>query len=399
MKKTLTQGFLFLFLLSLTPRAEAIPAFARKYRISCQVCHSPSIPKLKPYGDEVAGAGFRLKEYQAPGYFVNTGDDKLSLLRDLPIAVRIDGFATYNFGNSEQADFGAPYLIKLLSGGELSDHLSYYFYFLMDERGEIAGVEDAYLMYNNLFNTDLDIYVGQFQVSDPLFKRELRLSLEDYQMYKSEIGLSNFNLEYDRGVMITWGLPTSTDLIVEVVNGNGLAEANPSLLFDKDKYKNVFTRISQDIGDYLRIGVAGYFGKENIDNSIGTTITNSSRYIGPDATLRVGDKWELNAQYLMRNDSHILIEEESDLMMDDVGTQGALGELIFSPKGDASSWYALAMFNWVESDFDPADYRSATIHAGYLLRRNVRLAAEYTQIFTDPDNTYGRVSLGFVSAF
>ncbi len=399
MKKTTLLLLLVFVMNGLIHEASAIPAFARKYRISCQVCHAPSIPKLKAYGDQVAGDGFRLKEYEAPGYFLNTGDDRLSLLRNFPIAVRIDGFVTYNMGNSGQEDFGAPYIIKLLSGGELSDHLSYYFYFLMDERGEIAGVEDAYLMYNNLFNTDLDIYLGQFQVSDPLFKRELRLTLEDYHLYTSQIGMSDFNLEYDRGLMVTWGLPTNTDLVLEVVNGNGLSEASPSMLFDKDKYKNLLGRVAQDFGEFLRIGITGYFGKENMTNGFGNSLTNSSYYLGPDASVKIGTKWELNAQYLMRNDDQVYVSPETNQTMENVETQGALGELIFSPKGDASTWYALAMYNYVESDFDPADYQSATLHAGYLLRRNVRLAAEYTRIFTNPDNTWGRVSLGFVSAF
>ena len=33
-------------------------------------------------------------------------------------------------------------------------------------------------MFNNLFHSDLDLYVRQFQVSDPLFKRELRLTFK-----------------------------------------------------------------------------------------------------------------------------------------------------------------------------------------------------------------------------
>ena len=37
--------------------ADAIPAFARKYRMSCTTCHAP-IPRLKEYGDEFAGNGF-----------------------------------------------------------------------------------------------------------------------------------------------------------------------------------------------------------------------------------------------------------------------------------------------------------------------------------------------------
>ena len=41
--------------------ADAVPAFARRYKISCNTCHAP-FPKLKPYGDDFAGAGFILQE-------------------------------------------------------------------------------------------------------------------------------------------------------------------------------------------------------------------------------------------------------------------------------------------------------------------------------------------------
>ncbi len=158
-------------------------------------------------------------------------------------------------------------------------------------------------------------------------------------------------------------------------------------------------RVAQDIGDFARIGVTGYFGKENLNNAAGYAVTNSSRYLGPDASFRFAGKWELNMQYLMRNDNKVLLSEDSDAAMNDINTQGAFGELIFSPRGDNSRWYALGMINWVDSDFNPADYRSATLHAGYLLRRNVRLSAEYTRVFTPSADAWGRFSLGFVSAF
>ena len=111
-------------------RADAIPAFARKYQISCQVCHSPALPRLKAFGEDFAGEGFRMTEYQSPRYFIQTGDERLSLLRELPLAIRFDGHVTYNFNGEGRADFATPYMLKIISGGELSDRLSYYFYFL-----------------------------------------------------------------------------------------------------------------------------------------------------------------------------------------------------------------------------------------------------------------------------
>jgi hypothetical protein len=270
------RNFIFTFLLTMalslvTEHTQATPAFARKYRLSCTTCHSPSIPKLKEYGDSFAGNGFRLEDEEAPRYYVPAGDEKLSLIRDFPLATRFDGFLTYNVNNSERADYQSPYIIKLLTGGELSDRLSYYFYFLFYERGEVAGVEDAFLMYNNIFGIDFDVYLGQFQVSDPLYKRELRLTLEDYRPYIAQIGTSGINLKYDKGVMLTLGLESGTTIVAEIINGNGIVVAE-NHVFDNDKYKNVMGRITQGIGDQLSIGAFGYYGKENLANTVGTEI-------------------------------------------------------------------------------------------------------------------------------
>jgi hypothetical protein len=360
-------------------------------------CHSPSIPKLKPYGDQFAGDGFKLSDYDAPRYFTETGDQKLSLIRNFPLAVRIDGYVQAVFDNDSKTDLSAPYLIKLLSGGEISENLAYYFYFYMDEHGEVAGVEDAFLMYDNLFNAELDIYLGQFQVSDPLFKRELRLTFEDYHPYTARIGLSDISMTYDKGIMITYDLPTGTGFVLEVVNGNGLSETGGLNLFDKDKYKSFLGRVSQGIGEAANVGLIGYYGKEEI-TSEGNMVTNQVSFFGSDASLSISEKWEINMQYLLRNDTEVLTPENTE-PVNDISTHGLMGEVIFSPEGDESEWYAVGLYNYVESDYNPADYHSATLHFGYLLRRNVRLGCEFTGVFTDPDNPRGRLSLGFTSAF
>ena len=386
--------------LMLAEVTNAIPAFARKYRMSCTTCHAPAAPSLKDYGDDYAGAGFKLEEYDAPGYYVDAGDDNLSLLRNFPVAVRLDGFATYNNGNNENVDFGSPYLMKFLSGGALSNKVSYYFYFYFNERGEVAGVEDAYLMYDNLFGTELDIMLGQFQVSDPLFKRELRLELEDYELYTSQIGTSQINMKYDRGVMLTYGFKTGTDIAVEIVNGNGLSHAGDFHIFDNDRHKNYMGRISQNIGEYFRVGAFAYTGKEKLTNNVNNTITNEVLIYGPDFTFNVDDKWNLNFQYTIRNDSEVFSNPNDLEAKEDIDTEGMMAELTYSPKAENSDWYLLTMYNKVASDYDPADYESLTFHAGYMLRRNVRLAGEYTyQLDGFEQSDFGRFSVGFVSAF
>jgi hypothetical protein len=378
----------------------SIPAFARKYKLSCQACHLP-IPRIKDYGDEFAGNGFKLPDKEAPRYYVETGDEELSLIRDFPLAVRMDAHIMYNNNNEEKSDFGVPYLVKLMSGGEITDDVAYYFYFYMNERGNVAGVEDAYIMFNNLFGTELDIYMGQLQVSDPLFKRELRLTLEDYNIYKMKPEGSRINLAYDRGLMLTYGLETGTDLIFEVVNGSGLNEADANKIFDNDEYKNIAGRVSQDLGDYFRLGAFGYYGKEALTVNDGTEInyTNEMNMVGVDLTISPSDNFELNLQAMERFDKHLITPGETSLEYRDVFTHGLLTELIFLPKGEDSKWYATGLFNWAETKDMHYWYRTATAHLGYVFRRNIRMVVEGTYDFSDCDNPYTRFSVGVVSAF
>lgn len=392
--KVASLALLFLFFMPVN-KINSIPAFARKYQISCQVCHSPAMPRLKGFGEEFAANGFRLTEYESPRYFIPVGDERLSLFRELPLAFRIDGFAFYNFNDERKADFGSPFVLKILSGGELSEKLSYYFYFLLNERGSVAGVEDAFLMYNDLFKTGITFYIGQFQASDPLFKSELRYTLEPYKIYDSKPGNSMASLKYERGVMFEKAFSTGTTLLAEIVNGSGIGEAGEGFVFDTDKHKNFLFRLSQEAGKNLSIGLFGYTGKEDlIGNSV--PFTSMITMFGPDIRLNFEDKLVLNLQYVRRTDSEVFL---GNLFANakDVLTSGGFAEVIYSPRGDMSKWYLTGLFNWVDSDLNELDYSSATLHAGYLLRRNLRLVSEYTYKFSGAE--YGKISAGFVSAF
>ena len=378
------------------PAVKGIPAFARKYQISCQVCHSPAMPRLKAFGDEFAGNGFRMTEYESPRHFIQTGDDRLSLFRELPVAIRMDGHVTYNFDNRGSTDVAAPFVVKILSGGEISDKLSYYFYFLFSERGEIAGLEDALLVYTDFLGTGINLTMGQFAVSDPLFKSELRYTLEPYKIYSSRPGTSTTDLKYDKGLIFDKGFSTGTTIVGQIVNGNGIGEADDGYLFDKDKYKNLMLRVNQEIGQFITVGFFGYTGREVVADDLHMDVSDI-RMFGPDITFDFNERFMLSAQFVKRTDSRVFVPGFPAGMMEDVETLGAFAELIYSPKGDMSKWYLNGLINWVESDYDPLDYASATLHAGYLLRRNMRVVGEFTQQFRGTD--YGKVSMGVITAF
>lgn len=388
MKKLINTLLLTGLILTLFPfvtdQANAIPAFARKYKVSCNTCHV-AIPKLKAFGDEFAGNGFIMPRGEEPARaYIDTGDETLSLMRDFPIAVRFDAFVKAEDNDQTKTDFGTPWGIKLMSGGRVSKKVSYYFYFYMNERGEVAGVEDAYLHFNNIAGTEFDILVGQFQVSDPLFKRELKLTFEDYYIYTFGVGDSKSNLKYDRGFIFTYGFDFGLDLVAEVLNGNGIGEADQNKLFDMDSHKSFALRASQDLG-LVRLGAFGYSGAEKMNGA-----ENEVTYIGPDATFG-NDFWEMNIQALRREDTN------PDFMSKQkVTTDGGFVEFTYMPQADQSKFLYTLLYNKVDSDLDVYDYETATVSVSHMAARNLRILMEYTR---DLEFEKSRFVLGVVSAF
>jgi hypothetical protein len=367
--------------------AGAIPAFARKYRVSCTMCHVAA-PKLKPYGEEFAGNGFVLPDGEEPKRAtIDTGDTQLLLQTDLPLAVRIDAYLRGQESTAVDADLQVPYGLKLLSGGRVTRNISYYFYFYVFERGEVAGLEDAYLHFNNIRGSEFDVMAGQFQVSDPLFKRELRLEFEDYLIYRFRPGESQANLTYDRGLMFTYGFDFGLDLVAQLLNGNGIPAAEDRV-FDVDTQKASALRASQALGP-VRVGAFGYYNEEK--NEFGTR--NDVYYAGGDATIDAGEKWQLNLQYLRRNDSNAFFVAPDST---DTKTDGGFAELIFMPRGSESRWLFSGLYNVIESGGDLYDTRRLAATVNYMVARNMRFLVEYT---FDADAEKSEGTLGFMGAF
>ena len=145
-RATLAAGALALLLGAVQP-AWAIPPFARKYGVSCSMCHAPA-PRLTAFGERFAENGFEMMPGEPPRDTVQTGDPLLRLPRGVPLGVRIDAYAQMHAPAARDraaVDLQLPHSIKVLSGGPIADKISYYMYFFLSERGEVKGLEDAYL--------------------------------------------------------------------------------------------------------------------------------------------------------------------------------------------------------------------------------------------------------------
>lgn len=392
--------------------AEGIPAFARRYGVSCALCHNPA-PRLNAFGEQFAGQGFRLSPGETTPRTMNGGDALLSLADHLPLAVRLDVYMTALSGTgsgTSYADLQTPWIVKLLSGGPLSDRVSYYVYFLLSERGEVAGLEDAYLQFDDVAGTGVTLIAGQFQVSDPMFKRELRLSYEDYQAYRFRVGDVRADLAYERGIMALYSPRDGTDLVAQVVAGRGLDEADASRRYDPDRKKNVALRVSQELGA-VRAGLFLYAGGERSEGR-----TSDLLVWGPDLSLSLGPRVAVSLQALRRVDSNPFFLEDcvpgdprcrpgSDPL--EVTSNAFLAEVVWAPQGDMGRLFFTGLFNHVDSDRpaltlrlgEEAPFRrhqSAAASMHYLLRRNVRWMGE---VGWDPVADRVRMTTGVTTAF
>ena len=414
MRSRLAALFTIALLASPAP-AEAIPAFARKYRTTCATCHAP-VPRLNAFGERFAANGFVLAVGEPPQDTIATGDPLLLLQRNVPLAVRLDAYITAlsrRAAGQAVVDQQVPWVAKVLSGGQIADKISYYMYFLATERGEVAGLEDAYVQFTDVGRKGMNLIVGQFQVSDPMFKRELRLTYEDYQPYRVRVGETRADLTYDRGIMASWSPRDGTDLVFELLNGQGLAAANDARQYDRDGFKNVALRLSQDAGP-LRLGLFGYYGEEKADGT-----RSRIRVLGPDGTIPLGTKGELNVQLLRRWDDDPFLGSCTPATPCPGGAtapfattvSSAMAEAVFWPRGQGGRWWVTGLWNYVDADAPVVSlrlgeqgesppylsrYNAGGLGLHYVLRRNVRLLGETSWDF---EREQARLVSGVVLAF
>lgn len=387
-----SMAFIFVFFFSLITiillipaKTEAMPVFARKYNMSCNTCHA-AFPKLNEFGQQFADDNLRMPNWKQGT--VDTGDDMLALPDSVPLALRTQAFAqareaeVVDIGTGDTVsadnDLQSPYLIKMLSSAPLSEHISYYFYAIYAEKGDNGSVivEDAWFSHDNVFNTDISLMLGQFQVSDLMFPREVRLTFQDYMVYRMA------GLTYDRGALLGY-TAGPLDLSLGVVNGNGIEEnysinspgyKRPDHLFDNNSGKSVFGRVGSDIAG-VNIGLFGYSGTQmNATGAAGTDSgdreTDKIAY-GIDLSGKFGAKTYWFAQ-LLQNDWNEFIDANTDYSW--------YGGFVGLDYIHSDRWAYSFLYNYTDANdlkntdtvYEGIDMNSVTLTASYYFMRNVK---------------------------
>lgn len=360
--------------------ASAMPAFAREYGVSCTVCHA-AYPRLNTFGETFADdMNFRLPNWEQ--LTVPTGDESLALPKTLPLAMRMQAYIQGHDGESidpvngdvradSSLDFQSPYLVKLLSSAPLSEQISYYFYAIFAEKGGNSEVvvEDAWFSYNDLFSTGIGAMLGQFQVSDVMFPREVRMTFQDFMLYRAA------GITYDRGILFGKGLG-NFDLSLGFVNGNGIQQnfginspgyRRPDRMFDNDTQKSVFGRLGSDFGP-VSVGLFGLSGgQRNATGPAGIEFGNRRTdkiVTGVDVSGIIDGKWYWFGQYLWNRWAGFLDPAT------DYDWSGAFAGVDYVHN---EKWVFSALVNHIDAgDFKNTD----TIYEG-LEMRTVSVAAAY----------------------
>ena len=392
------------------PEATAAPMFARKYQLSCAACHS-AFPALTAFGEQFAANNFRLPNWKDST--VQTGDDDLALPATIPAAVRAQAYVQGREGEAvdvitgerteADTDFQAPYLIKLLSSAPLSENITYYFYAIFAEKGANGEVivEDAWFSYDDLFGSEISLMLGQFQVSDLMFPREVRLTFQDFMAYRMA------GITYERGVLFERAVGPF-DVGIGLVNGNGIEDnvtinspgfRRPDHLFDNNDDKAVFTRIATSVGD-VDGGLFLYSGDQ--PNAVGPAGTEDGdrktdkEIAGLDLSGYVTPQIRWFSQFLWNRWDGFL----------DPGTDydwfGGFAGVDWVPGG---RWSYSLLYNYADADelddtdtiYEGIDINSVTLNASYYFMRNVKGVIEVNLDLQDDDSQSGTFFTGHLT--
>lgn len=352
--------------------SEAIPIFARRYEIGCPVCHV-GFPMLNEFGESFAGNGYQFPDEDLTEHTLDVGDEKLLLLKQLPLAIRADSFFRSRADTGTNTDFETPLGIKILSSAPLKKDISYYFYFFFDERGEVTGIEDAFIYFNNGYkDVDLDLRIGQFQVSDILFPREQRLTFQDFTYYVTAVSDSGFRLTYDRIAELSYNFSLTENvgmgLVAAVANGNGIGAADSDRNFDSDNFKNFYGKISFDT-EAGSFGFYGYSGREK--NAAG--IESDFYRIGPDFSIDFADDWKIWGNFLYGEDTNPRFKGGA---VDEISSWGGF---VGVTRPLAEGWILSLLYNKVKvTGRRDLDAHTVTANLSYYFMHNLKGMVEFT---------------------
>jgi hypothetical protein len=385
---------LAIMLLAVASPADAIPAFARKYKTSCQTCHY-AFPVLNAFG----------KAFRNNGYRYPAGQDR-DMTKDEPVNLGSEGYkkvwpdaiwpsdmagtppvslrALGRFHYMEAAKlstFEIPHELELLFAGTFDDRISYFGEIELEHEAELAYGFKVQYDFSPLFHFALGD-VGLDRVTP----EHLRLTREHYNITQLANQSDTWTLEGGAGGgMQLSGAANGSGgvggLTYSLGVGNGQNDADN---FDLNNHKDVYGSLGYKIGGLGEAGgTAGQEEKEQsayyVDNSVrlggfgysGTAVDDDAK---ADKFSLLGG--EVEGWY----DRFIVMATVATMKSDYNGAERDSRMFFVEGRYVALPWLiATPRYESTDRDVDDeVDARTALIPAvTAMVRANVRCSAEY----------------------
>jgi hypothetical protein len=305
-------AFVVVAILGTAAKADAVPAFARKYQTSCQTCHA-MFPKLNAFGE-----AFRLRGYRMPAQTEDMVKEKPVSLgapaykrlwpeavwpgeisSAVPLAVNVKLAVTNTSSVNEDGsvtsvrnDFQFPQEVNIFGAGTLGDHVSYLAEVTFAENSDSSvsvNLEHAHMGFDSPFGPE-DLFhfrIGKFAPNIVDGFQEMWLSTDtgiDSLFAYNPIGLhGGTGLAPDASPMAVslpalvrgiegYGIIKHRALwVAGIANGIGPSATDTSGRFDGNNAKDVYARFDYKIGG---LGLDGDTGGQAVpdknwrDNSL-----------------------------------------------------------------------------------------------------------------------------------
>jgi hypothetical protein len=279
---------------------QAIPAFARRYGVSCHFCHD-GYPKLNPMGYAFRARGFRMEKEEAFEL------DKWA--RSVPLILRASG-THYFFEGAEDVNQG---FFKGISAGNLGQRLSYW----VDDgvlvhKRDAAGDHFTHTKPDNAWARLELIRAGKLYLKGGRLELDLPFTqtrtphLFSYDIYFANTGSESDAIGFFQdGVEVGGALPHEVHWSAAVVAGHDAPNAGDinsrTERFDGD----VFLRLAKRF-DRHRVGGFAYIGRNTLARSATNTADDNLLRLGADLSVWIERLNLYGVAMYGRNDNSIL---------------------------------------------------------------------------------------------
>ena len=298
MKRALYIISVAMFVIIFGSQSYGIPAFARKYKTSCQTCHN-GFPKLNAFGEAFRRNGYQFPGGADPEYIKedpvslgSEGNKKAfpdaiwpgSLPGSSPISLFLNGEMNYNPKTDPRFTFdGLGNSIEAVAGGTLGEDLSFWGQAGLNSDGTLE-LNRIFLVFSNIlgdkyaFNTRVGVFEpGLFSFSTH------RAWMEGYWLttrpFSDDMGWTIE--EFQKGIEVNGMLQSRFGYSAGVVEGFG------GLHNDKDYYAHITYKFNGlPLDGITEGGPALNNPQPYIDNSLtlGGFIYHGNAQIGPDTS-------------------------------------------------------------------------------------------------------------------